>query len=177
MIAIGRRAPEPADLVAHLLECHGRIRKFVELAAKVAGAAASDLEIAEACAAVERYFERALPHHIEDEELSVVPRLRGLRADIDEALRTMEAQHEVHRPLVDELLAASGSVRQAPRHTAHRERLRVAAARLAVEFEPHLELEERVVFPAIRDFLGADVQAQIRSEQRARREPGRSRAP
>jgi len=67
------------------------------------------------------------------------------------------------------LLAASRSVRQTPRDAGRHERLRLAAARLAGEFEPRLELEERVVFPAIRSLLGPDAHARIRGEQRARR--------
>ena len=169
MIKIGQRAPAPSDLTGHLLACHERIRKFVALAAQAGGAAAGDAEVTEACIAVERYFERALPYHIEDEEKSIVPRLLGKRADVDEALRAMEAQHRAHASLIEELLAASRSLRQAPGSAATRERLRLAAVRLAADFEPHLELEERVVIPAVRSLLGAEEQAQIRREQAARR--------
>lgn len=169
MITIGHKAPRADDLVGHLLACHERIRKFVGIAAKIREAAASAAEIVEACAAVERYFEHALPSHIADEEESIVPRLLGKRADVDEALRTMQAQHQVHEPLVAELLAASRSLRQAPENDASRERLQAVAVRLAAEFEPHLALEERVVFPAARELLAAEEQAQIRREQGARR--------
>lgn len=170
MIPIGRRVPAASDLVGHLLECHERIRRFVTLATKVGGGDGGDGEVADACAAVERYFERALPLHIEDEELSILPRLRGKRADVDDALRTMEAQHQAHGPLIDEMLAASRSVRESPPDAPRRERLRLAAVALAAEFAPHLELEERVVFPAVRGVLDAEAHAQIRAEQRARRE-------
>jgi len=169
MITIGHRAPAPDDLIGHLLACHDRIRKFVALAAQAGGAAAGAAEIAEACAAVERYFERALPFHIDDEEQSIVPRLLGKRADVDEALRTMEAQHHAHEALIAKMLVASRSLREAPGSATSRERLRVAAERLAAELEPHLELEERVVFPAVRSLLGAEERAQIRREQAARR--------
>ncbi len=169
MITIGQKAPAAGDLVGHLLACHQRIRRFVALAAKAGESAAAEAEIVDACAAVERYFERALPFHIDDEEQSIVPRLVGKRADVDQALRTMEAQHHAHEPLVAELLAASRSLRQLPDRATSRERLRVAAVRLAAELEPHLELEERVVFPAVRSLLAAEEQAQIRGEQGARR--------
>ena len=170
MISIGRRVPAASDLVGHLLECHERIRRFVALAVKVGAGGGAAGEVVDACAAVERYFERALPLHIEDEERSIVARLRGKDADVDEALRAMEAEHEAHRPLVEELLAASRSVRESPDATDRRERLRLAAVRLAADFEPHLAREERVVFPAVRSLLDADAHAQIRGEQRARRE-------
>lgn len=169
MITLGRRAPAPTDLVGHLLACHERIRKFVALAATAGSTDGRDAEVVEACSVVERYFERALPLHVEDEEQSVLPRLRGRRVEVDQALRTMEAQHRVHAPLIEELLVASRSVRRSPGEAAGRERLRVAAAQLAAEFEPHLTIEERIIFPAI-SLLGPEAQAQIRDEQRARRD-------
>jgi iron-sulfur cluster repair protein YtfE (RIC family) len=176
MITIGRRAPVPADLVGHLLACHERIRKFVAVAAKAASAAGRDQEVVEACAAVERYFERALPLHVEDEERSILPQLQGRRIDVDQALRTMEDQHRAHGPLVIELLAASRSVRQSPADPAGRERLRAVAVQLSAEFEPHLAVEERIIFPAV-SLLDAEVQAQIRNEQRARRDAVPSAVP
>ena len=169
MISLGRRAPAPTDLVGHLLACHGRIREFVALAAKAGATGGRDVEVVEACLAVERYFERALPLHVEDEEQSLLPRLKGRAAEVDEALHTMREQHRVHGPLLDELLVASRSVRASPGDPPRRERLRVAAVQLAAEFEPHLALEERIIFPAI-GLLGAEAEAQIRGEQRARRE-------
>jgi len=169
MITLGRRPPAPTDLVGHLLACHGRIREFVALAARAGSTGGRDAEVVEACVAVERYFERALPLHVQDEEQSILPRLHGRGAEVDESLRTMEAQHRVHGPLVDELLVASRAVRGAPGEPPRRERLRLAAVQLAAEFEPHLALEERIIFPAI-GLLGAEIEAQIRSEQRARRE-------
>lgn len=176
MITLGRRPPAPTDLVGHLLACHGRIRQFVDLAAKAGSTSGRDAEIVEACAAVERYFERALPLHVQDEEQSLLPRLRGRGPDIDEALRIMESQHRVQEPLVEALLVASRSVRQSPGEAAARARLLGVAVQLAAEFEPHLAIEERVIFPAV-GLLGADVQAQLRHEQRARREAGPARAP
>lgn len=171
MITIGHRPPASDDLVGHLLECHGRIRRFVALARTAGAASEGSDEIVEACAAVERYFERALPLHVEDEERSILPRLRGKRADVDEALGVMEAQHQAHQPLLEEMLAASRSLRERPGDSARRDRLRVAAERLSAEFAPHLELEESVVFPAIRSLLGPAVHAEIRAEQRQRRQP------
>jgi iron-sulfur cluster repair protein YtfE (RIC family) len=169
MITIGQRAPDAGDLVGHLLACHERIRRFVALAAKAGEAAAAPAEIGEACAAVERYFERALPLHVEDEERSIVPRLIGRRDDVDEALRTMETQHRAHDALIAELLVASRSLRASPADRTARERLRGAAVRLAADLEPHLELEERIVFPALRTLLRPEQLAEIRQEQRARR--------
>lgn len=176
MITIGRRAPGPADLLGHLLACHERIRNFVALAVKAGSTAGRDEEVIEACAAVERYFERALPLHVQDEEQSILPRLQGRRIEVDTALRTMEDQHRAQGPLIDDLLAASRSVRRSPGGAAGRERLRVAAVQLAAEFEPHLAIEERIIFPAI-SLLGAEAQAQIRDEQRARRDAVPSTVP
>jgi iron-sulfur cluster repair protein YtfE (RIC family) len=168
MITLGHRAPAADDLVGHLLACHGRIRSFVALAARAGETAGAEPEVVEACAAVERYFEVALPLHIEDEEQSILPRLRGGRSEVDEALSTMEDQHRAHGPLIEEMLAASRSVRRLPGDPAARERLRLAAVHLGAEFETHLTIEERVLFPAVK-LLSPEAQALIRTEQRARR--------
>jgi hypothetical protein len=78
-MAVHIGAPRPAaGAVELLLECHERIRHFARLALKLAGT--RDLppaEVAEAAAAVRRYFAEALPLHAADEEESMMPRLRG----------------------------------------------------------------------------------------------------
>lgn len=169
LITLGPRS-QPDDLVGLLLECHHRIRTFVRLAEEVGRRVAlRKSEVVDACERCARYFREAMPLHVEDEEQSVSPRLRGLREEVDGALDTMHAQHGEHEPLVRELLAALEDVRGAPGEPEGRARLRSRAAALAAQLEPHLYAEEHVLFPAVRSLLTPEVQAEIVLELRARR--------
>ncbi|HLV21337.1 MAG TPA: hemerythrin domain-containing protein [Polyangiaceae bacterium] len=171
LVNIGRRsAPEAQDLVGLLLECHERIRRFTSIAQRVAERRdLPDPEVIDACERVDRYFRQALPLHVEDEEQSLLPRIRGVQADLDRALATLQAQHASQEPLIEALLAALTSVRTAPGDAGARDALASIAGRLAEEFEAHLKLEETVVFPYVRRDLPAEAQAQIVAELRARR--------
>lgn len=154
-----------------LLECHGRIRQFVALA-REAGER-RDLtaaDVAEACSRVERYFVEALPLHVRDEEDSILPRLSGRSSELDQALSKMQAEHQEHEPALARLLSACRAVRAAPDDPLCRRELGQTAAALGHAFDGHLELEETVVFPALRDLLTEAARADITSELRARRQ-------
>jgi iron-sulfur cluster repair protein YtfE (RIC family) len=171
LVSLGRKE-QTEDLVELLLACHQRIRTFSALAVTIASAAdAPEGEVTEACHRCERYFVEALPLHVEDEEVSLLPRLRGLRPALDEALDLMHDEHLAHRPLLQELLAALRAVRGAPSDGEARGRLASAASALEPAFDRHLENEERVVFPAVRELLSPATHAEIVGELRARRQP------
>ena len=75
------------DAVGLLLECHERIRSFLALARRIAEVGPSEPgSVPEAAARVRRYFTEALPLHAQDEEASILPRLRGLDARVDAEL-------------------------------------------------------------------------------------------
>lgn len=163
-------AAKREDLVGLLLECHERIRRFSRLAVEVATRV--DLpahEVEDVCLRCERYFVEALPKHVADEELSLLPRLRGL--GVDEALATMHAQHEAHAPLLVELLEALRQLRANPSAQA-RARLSAVATGVVADFDVHLEAEERLLFPLIPTTLSAEQQRLAIDELRARRQPG-----
>lgn len=169
LFSIGRSS-QREDLVGLLLECHQRIRTFVGLAAEVGRRSElPDAEVDDACRRCERYFTEALPLHVEDEEQSLLPRLGGFDDELDRALAAMHSQHELHAPILQEMLAACRDVRATPRDATLRERLRVSALSLAAEFEHHLAMEEAVIFPAAR-LLTPDAEAQAIHELRARRQ-------
>ncbi|HLV68200.1 MAG TPA: hemerythrin domain-containing protein [Polyangiaceae bacterium] len=173
LTTIGRKPKTAGDLVAHLLECHERIRTFVRIAESAGRRDDLDREsVIEACSRSERYFIRAFPLHIEDEEKSILPRLLEPAAapslELREALHTMEQQHGEHEPRVRVLLETLSAVRAEPERTELRAALARVAAELATAFEEHLVLEERVVFPAVRR-LPSETQARIQEEMRGRR--------
>ena len=174
-ISIGSRSPaRPDDVVALLLACHQRIRAFVHLAGEIGRrdvlpGSPEVTAVIDACQRCERYFTEALPLHVEDEEQSLLPRLRGLRHEIDDALAAMHAQHREHEPLLHALLGALRAVRADPGERRHRTRLQDAAAQLAAAFDEHLAIEEHIIFPAVRSELPGEVQARMIDELRARR--------
>lgn len=158
------------DLVGLLLECHERIRRFSRLAVEVATRV--DLparEVEDVCLRCERYFVEALPKHVADEELTLLPRLRG--HGVDEALATMHAQHEAHTPPLAALLDGLRQLRANPSEQT-RARLAEVATRLVADFDLHLEAEERLLFPLIPTTLSAEQQRLAIDELRARRQPG-----
>lgn len=160
------------DLVAPLLACHERIRAFCATAARLSTPrGAGPEEIAEAAAAVERYFRVALPLHVEDEDLSILPRLASARAPAP-VLAAAAAMAREHGPIEEALAglcprwAELGQDPTAlPRLAAG---LQADTARLAALLDAHLAGEEAIVFPAVREHLSADAPA-IRAEMRARR--------
>lgn len=169
LVSIGKRQ-RSGGLVETLLECHARIRQFCALARALGeGRDVPASEVVDGCARVERYFLEALPLHVEDEERSIAPRLRGRRAELDQALLLMSRQHEQHARALSRLSSACGALRAEPGLPRWHEALAEAAAALEQEFEPHLALEEAVVFPALEQLLSAEERAVIQGEMRARR--------
>jgi len=163
----------PLDLVDTMLECHGRIREFVEVARRIGSArGVPPAQIASAAADVQRYFRHGLPHHVEDEEKSLLPRLRGRSREVDEALAEMEREHREHEALLARLLARMDELRADPAaHGRLASEVTAAADALGAAFDRHLSAEEQRVFPAVRALLPAAEQAAILAELRARRAP------
>lgn len=161
----------PAEGVLDLLmECHHRIRFFTSLA-KDAGAHLEwpDQEVVHACQQVARYFGRALPLHVEDEEETLLPALAGAGPAVTQALEEMERQHQAHAPLLKTLLETSKALIKQPQDAPLRAALAQVATTLEAEFHVHLTLEETVIFPAARALLSKEQQDQMVLTMRARR--------
>lgn len=159
------------DIVQLLLDCHGRIRHFVALARRLGEAdAPTAVEVRDSAFRVRRYFGEALPLHVEDEEESVLPRLQGREPSLDDALERMSAEHSEHAPMLAALLHTCRTLESAPeRHADLRAALAATATALERLFTAHLEAEEAVVLPAIRDLLPAAEHDAMVHELRARR--------
>lgn len=171
MHTIGR-AQRSEEIVDLLLACHGRIRSFAAMAVAVGERTdLTDDDVVDGCARVQRYFSEALPLHMEDEEDGVLPRLHGRSPELDAALETMSEEHDAHAVLLRQLLALCASLRVDPRDANARAALGPVAKQLLVELEEHLAAEERIVFPAIRELLTSEQQAEMVRELRARRQP------
>ncbi len=162
---------ESSDVVGLLLACHERIRFFVDLARRLAEAQDASLEEVRAAAArVVRYFSESLPLHVEDEEESILPRLSGREPALDGALETMQREHQEHEPQLRLLVQLCQSIEAHPeRFRESRESLKQVAADLERHFHAHLDVEERVVLPAINSLLTQQDRDTMLAELRARR--------
>jgi hemerythrin-like domain-containing protein len=165
------KPPAPTGTLDLLVECHERIRSFLTLARRIADATSPDREeVRQAAAQVSRYFSKALPLHAEDEERSILPRLRGRDPAVDAELETMRREHAEHerptRALVD---ACDALEREPERHSELASAVGQATSELERHFAAHLRREEDVIFPAVRRFLDSQSDAQVVREIRARR--------
>ena len=172
MLLRPRRPAAPGDAVDLLLECHERIRAMVALAERLAAARGEPPEsLAEAASRVHRYFTLALPLHALDEEVSLLPRLRGRSAALDGELAAMAREHRDHERPVGALVAACARIAHDPAcHPEFAHALAAAAAELGQHFEAHLTREEAIIFPAVRRLLDAETLALVASEMRSRRQ-------
>lgn len=168
LITLGRSRYD-AGLIELLIECHTRIRHFAKLAEQIAVSTASADEVQQACRACERYFVDALPLHVADEEETLLPRLRDKEAALTQALQRMHNEHHDHQPLLDELVRLLQAVASNTADAAVRSLLATHSATIARAFELHLELEESILFPAIRRLMPSDEQRLMMIELRERR--------
>ncbi len=169
LVPLGKRQ-STEDVVELLLECHERIRKFLKMARDLAHAENPNSdEVRNVAAQIARYFGEALPLHVADEQEQILPRIASWSPDIDRALAAMTDDHAAHVAWVDRLTAICNSlVRQPGELPRVRAELRQIADHLSADMGRHLELEERVVFPALRR-LSADQKTELLDSMRERR--------
>lgn len=175
LVTLGKSASAPQDVVDLLLACHERIRRFTRLARTIGER--DDVpaeEVQAACDQVERYFTVAYPLHMEDEEQTLLPRLRAQAPELGPVLQTVSTQHAEHDQALSALLAALASVRENPADAIRRRALAAAATTLWGEFAEHLAMEEAIIFPAIRRHLGDEAKGTLMEQLRARRSPATS---
>jgi iron-sulfur cluster repair protein YtfE (RIC family) len=167
---IGRKKPA-TNFVGMILECHERIRSFSALARRLAEAeGAAPAEVKEAAHSIRRYFSEALPLHVQDEEQTLVPRLRGKESALDAALDEMCGEHTAHEPSLSSLLQLCERLENEPGALpAVRQELTQIAEALEREFHAHLDNEERQILPAVTRLLSLEEQALMIDELRARR--------
>jgi iron-sulfur cluster repair protein YtfE (RIC family) len=165
----------PEDALDLLLSCHQRIRHFAAAASKLSHAqGASHDEIRMTAAGVYRYFSVSLPLHEADEEDTLRPRLDSLDDErVHHALIAMHDQHQAIDELLERLLPL---VLLAERNPASLDQAggEMCSLTKAIEevFRAHLQLEEEVIFPAIRAQLPDEARAAMLSEMQARRQQG-----
>ena len=165
----------PEDAVDLLMGCHQRIRHFTGVATKLAHAqgAGAD-EIRQASAGVYRYYSVSLPLHEADEEDSVRPRLDAASNErVRHALLAMADQHMAIDELIERLLPLLRLLEQNPGSQSQVGGEMCSLTKALDEiFRAHLDLEEAVIFPAIREVLPESVRAEMLTEMQHRRKQG-----
>ncbi len=163
------------DAVDLLMGCHQRIRHFTAVAVKLAHAqGATAEEIVQAVSSVYRYYSISLPLHEADEEQTLRPRLDAIGDDkLRHALVAMNDQHQAIDDLLERLLPLLTMVRNNPQ-TLHATGGEMCSITKALEemFRAHLQMEEEVIFPAIREALPENTRAEMLSEMKGRRKQG-----
>ena len=171
-ISPAKTQPVTEDAVDLLIGCHQRIRHFTGVARKLAHAQnATPDEIVQAAAGVHRYYSISLPLHEADEEDTMRPRLNALANEkLSHALLAMNDQHQAIDDLLERLLPLLVMVQNNPDalHAAGSEMCTITSA-LDEMFTAHLQLEEEVIFPAIRNALTEDTRAEMLREMKGRR--------
>ncbi len=168
---------KPKDAFHLLLECHERIRTFMDLAVKVARLPdAPGLDRGEALERVERFFTEVFPLHVEDEDVSLAHRLweAGPSQKALGALEDMTWQHRELEALLRKLVPRWRQARTSPGLSEELTREWVRDSEwFAGLMEAHLWLEERVLFPEARARLSAASVKSLGAEMRARHGPAR----
>ncbi len=163
------------DAVDLLTGCHHRIRHFTDVAIKLAHAhGATSEEITQAAAGVHRYYSVSLPLHEADEDQTLQPRLQAVADEkLRHALLAMGDQHQAIDELLERLLPLLVLVRNNPETLAEvgGEMCSITKA-LEEIFQAHLQMEEEVIFPAIRQVLPESTRADLLREMQERRKTG-----
>lgn len=169
-------ANSPQEL---LLGCHARIRHYIQLGRTLAGAqGVSEAEVADAAAAIFRYFSLALPMHESDENETLYPRICAVQPTgglVLEAAETMVEQHRAINELTAELLALCATLDRSPNRLAQlAPTLDHVTRAMEQVFGAHLHMEETVIFPALADLFPPEVITEMLNEMNDRRRPPRS---
>ncbi len=177
-IQIGQKSPEmKTDPLGLLSDCHRRVEMFLgvlKAAAMLNGRELSADERRSLDNAL-RYFREAAPKHTADEEQSLFPRMRQTgsaeAASALAELERLEADHRWADPLharVDEL--GQKWLLVGHLETADADALSHAVVQLGAMYVRHIEVEEKVVFPAAARCLPKHEQHRIGLEMTARRQ-------
>lgn len=161
------------DPMGLFLECHARIRRFCRLAVKLGTETAPPEEVKQAAHAVHRYFAKALPLHIEDEDLSLSPRLEAVGTpEVKAALERMSDEHDPLEASIRALLPRWRTLMDHPEELdAMKSGLLADAEVLEREMLAHLVHEEEVIFPAARKLLDKADFDGLAQQMRDRRSP------
>lgn len=161
---------EPLEM---LHACHDRVRRSLDLLVRVCErvrAGRIDAAVHEAAADVVRYFDKSAPHHHEDEEQHIFPRV--LSHTEDAALRAAVLRLQEDHQAMEHHWARLRTPLTALAH-GHAEAFgpeQLESAQLFTSlYTSHMELEDNLVFPAAAGLLDGDALRAMGAEMAGRR--------
>lgn len=156
---------QPLELLA---ACHERILGFCLRLEQVVirlEAGQNDDEVADACAAIVRYFSTAAPHHHADEDVDLFP----LLCERDPALATaIAALSEEHQQLEDDWRQLEVMLAE-PAHLNEALELEAIASGFIATYREHVEIENRDIFPRAAQLLNEEEQRALGHNMARRR--------
>jgi hemerythrin-like domain-containing protein len=176
-VQIGQKTHSFSDPTGLLSDCHRRIEMFLSTLANVGRTLDRPLtpEVGHSLELSLKYFQEAAPKHTADEEASLFPRLRKLDdAELQAALTQLDHLEEDHRA-ADKLHAMVDRLGRKYLATGKLDgedvkQFRESVAGLRAIYEPHIRLEDEVVFPLAKRVLAEKDKAEIAGEMAGRRE-------
>lgn len=164
---------EPFEMLAG---CHERVRRSLALLRRLVehvSIAGIDSPGRQAAHDVWRYFAIAAPHHHEDEERHVIPRLLASGdAALEQAARTMRDDHaRMHAAwqVLGPQLQALSRRADGPMTADEVAGLRQRVAEFAAMYDTHIPLEDGLAFPAARQRSSATDLTTMGAEMATRR--------
>jgi len=181
---IGDETPDFDDPFAILEACHGRIRRFLSTATRLAAHLRQhgvDDEAREAIMRIRRYFDEAAPDHHADEEIDLFPELRkaATAAALDHVLVTVDALEAQHAQMAQRwsalraefdrvLEAGAGAVSGAGRGPDPMLDQQIVDA-FVRSYSEHIEREEAGAFGPARKLLDEATRSRLGARMVARR--------
>lgn len=170
----GRSADPSDDPLDLLLACHGRIRQHLAFAQRLVDAVCPSVDdVSDSASSLVRYFGRALPLHIRDEDelLMDLLSLRAIPSDLREALSVMCAEHAVIDPAIEEAIQLWRRLRDEPLLLSSvRDELMPKTLLVSTLLRAHLDREERDIFPTVFTLLSAEEKQELTQRMRQRRQ-------
>lgn len=175
-VYIGAKTHNFTDPTGLLSDCHRRVEMFLgtlRAVAEVMDRPATE-ETSRALESALHYFRQAAPKHTADEEQSLFPRLRQMHdPEIESAFSKLNQLEEEHRwaaPLHAEVERLGGQylstgVLSSPEVEAFRK----AVASLTSMYEPHIGVEDELIFPLAARLLSDADKLAIADEMAGRR--------
>ena len=161
------------DPLGMLQDCHRRIERFLKVLVTVTSRArgrALDSDETEAVQSALHYFRVGGSRHTDDEEESLFPRLSTHPDSPGETMNDLENEHQRAQGLhylVDRLFMTWLNSRTLK--SEHEEQLASAMSQLEQLYARHIEVEERILFPAAAKLLSREELSAIGEEFRRRR--------
>ena len=161
------------DPLGMLQDCHRRIERFLKTLGTVlrrARSRALDDEEAAAVKAALHYFRVGGSRHTDDEEESLFPRLNAHPDAPGPTMNDLEEEHQRAQGLhyvVDRLFMTWLNARALKAE--QEQQLESAMAQLEQLYASHIDVEERILFPAAAKLLSREELTEIGEEFRRRR--------